>query len=132
VYLITAPKRGNTAGINDAIVAEITLNTLYICLFTVEIVVEVMANNFSRIKDIELVVLETADRILESTLCNDTVAADVEIELRVFPNNFTIVATELDNATKILGMDLKIVATELETAVMVDVIAFLIVGVDVT
>jgi hypothetical protein len=120
VYLITAPKRGNTAGINDDIVAEIMLNTLYICLFNVEIVVETTNNNFSRSSDIELVVFDTTDNTLDSMLCNETVDIEVDTDVRVFPNNFTIEDTELDNAVKVFGMDFIILTTELEIAKIVD------------
>ena len=65
VYLITAPKRGNTEATNDDIVAEIIDNTLYICLFNVEIVVE------------------TTENIMILTFANDDVA--VETTDNIFP-----------------------------------------------
>ena len=52
-------------------------------------------------------------------LCNETVAIKVDTELRVFPNNFTIEDTELDNVVKIFGIDFTILATELDNATIV-------------
>ena len=129
MYLITAPKRGKTATINDDIVAEIMLNTLYICLFSVEIVVETTANTFSLNNDIEFVVLDTTNITFANVLRNEMVDIVVDTDVRVFPNNFTIEDTELDNAVKVFGMDFTILAIELETAVIVDDMALRMVAV---
>jgi hypothetical protein len=63
VYLITAPKRGNTAAINDDIVAEITDKTLFVSLFNVEIVVDVIENIIILSLLKEAVELEITDNI---------------------------------------------------------------------
>jgi len=65
-------------------------------------------------------------------LCNETVAIEVDTELRVFPNNFTIEDAELDNVVKILGMDFTITPTELDIAVMVEDMALRMVTVFAT
>jgi hypothetical protein len=74
---MAAPKRGNTAGINDAIVAEIIENTLYICLFKVEIVVEVTVNTLFLNKLIVDNDVEVTESNFANTLCNATVATSV-------------------------------------------------------
>jgi hypothetical protein len=48
------------------------------------------------------------------------VAIEVDTDVRVFPNNFTIEDTELDNVVKVLGIDFTINPTELEIAVIVE------------
>jgi hypothetical protein len=77
VYLITAPKRGNTAAINDAIVAEITDKTLLVSLFNVEIVVEVTKNTLVNALVNDEVLDETTDNIFPRINLVATVAASV-------------------------------------------------------
>jgi cysteinyl-tRNA synthetase len=77
VYLTTAPKRGNTADINDTIVAENKDKTLLICLFIVEIVIDVTKNmttlNFLKVA----VELEITDNIFPRI----NLVANVEVEV---------------------------------------------------
>ena len=77
MYLTTAPKRGNTADINDTIVAENKDKTLLICLFIVEIVIDVTKNmttlNFLKVA----VELEITDNIFPRI----NLVANVEVEV---------------------------------------------------
>ena len=77
MYLITAPKRGNTAGNNVAIVAEITDKVCVIALFIVEMVVETTAINFILNNPIVEVVVDTTDSILDQIFALDKVATSV-------------------------------------------------------
>lgn len=116
----------------DAIVAEIMLNTLYICLFNAEIVVDATNNSFSRNLSILETELDTTNSTLAKVLSNEMVAIEVDAELRVFPNNFTIKDAELDNVVKILGIDFTIIPTELDIAVIVEDMALRMVTVFAT
>jgi predicted transcriptional regulator len=73
---------------------------------------------------------DTTNNTLAKVLRNDIVAIEIDTELRVFPNNFTMEDAEVDNMVKVLGIDFTILATELDNALIVFDIARLIVTVE--
>ena len=64
MYLITAPKRGNTAANNEGIVTEITVKRLYKALFKVDVDVDTTENSFILKSPIKAVVEDATDNSL--------------------------------------------------------------------